>query len=153
MRTALAALLLFAAAPLQPLDETGFRALLQRHRGRIVLVDFWATWCEPCRTEMPALVALERKWRGRGLVLITVSADDPEQEADARAFLEKTRVPTPAYIKRAKSDEDFINAIDPKWSGALPALYLYGRSGEKVTGFIGETETADIEAAIAKAAR
>ncbi|MFB3827411.1 MAG: TlpA disulfide reductase family protein [Bryobacteraceae bacterium] len=151
--TALAALLLLAAGPLHPLDEAGFRGLLERHRGKVVLVNFWATWCEPCRTEMPALAALERKWRGRGLVLVTVSADDPEQEAGARAFLEKSGVPAPAFIKRAKSDEDFINAIDPKWSGALPALYLYGRGGEKVAGFIGETATADIEAAVAKAAR
>lgn len=139
-----------APAPLAPIDEAGYADLLARHRGSVVLVDFWATWCEPCRTEMPVLAALEKKWRGRGFVLITVSADEPEEEAAARAFLEKTGVNGPAYIKRAHSDEAFINAIDSKWSGALPALFLYGRQGRKAASFIGETEASEIEAALRK---
>ena len=63
---------------------------------------------------MPLLVSLERNWRSRGLVFVTISADDPEQEREARDFLVKTAVPMPAYRKEAANDEDFINAIDRK---------------------------------------
>jgi len=139
-----------AADVLTPVDEAGFRKLVEFHRGRVVLADFWATWCEPCREEMPALVALEKRWRARGLVLVTISADEPEQEAAAAAFLEKTGVRRPAYIKRARNDEDFINAVDRAWSGALPALFLYDRQGRQAARFTGETDPAEVEAAIRK---
>ncbi len=141
---------LLAPAALTPVDEEGYGKLLASHRGRVVLVDFWATWCEPCRAEMPVLAGLEKKWRERGLVLITVSADEPEQEPDARAFLAGTGVTGPAYIKRARNDGEFIDAIDRKWSGALPALFLYDRQGRKAASFIGETEASEIEAALRK---
>jgi hypothetical protein len=65
-------------------------------------------------------------------------------------FLKKTGVTGPAYIKRAKDDDKFINSVDPKWSGALPALFVYDRQGHKVQSFIGETEMADLEALLAK---
>lgn len=139
-----------AAQPgLTPLDEAGYRKLLASHKGRILLVDFWATWCEPCLAELPQLVQLEKKLRG-GFKLVTISADDPEQEADAAKFLRKSGVPLPAYIKRAADDEKFITAVDLKWSGALPALFLYDRQGRKVRSLVGETEMAVLEAAIGK---
>lgn len=138
------------ASGLLPVDEEGYRKLLKAHRGKVVLVDFWATWCEPCREELPVLAALERRLRDRGLALITISADEPEKERDARAFLDKCGIRMPAYLKKARKDEDFINFIDPTWSGALPALFLYDRGGRKVQAFIGETEAADIAAAVGK---
>ncbi len=139
-----------AAQPrLTPLDEAGYWKLLASHKGQILLVDFWATWCEPCLAELPQLVQLEKKLRG-GLRLVTISADDPEQEADAVKFLRKSGVPPPAYIKRAADDDKFITSVDLKWSGALPALFLYDRQGRKVRSFVGETEMAAVEAAIRK---
>ena len=158
MRSLAASVLLFLlpaalfadAGALVPVDEDGYGKVLAGHRGKVVLADFWATWCEPCREEMPALVALAKKYRSRGVVLVTVSADEPEQETDAVEFLARTGAPAPAYIKRAKSDEDFINAVDRAWSGALPSLFLYDRQGRKAASFTGETEIAQIEAALRK---
>jgi hypothetical protein len=83
------------------------------------------------------------------LVLLTVSADEPEQEAAALQFLLKTGVRLPAYVKHVKNDEAFIDSIDQKWSGALPGLFLYDRAGRKVASFIGETDIAEIEKAVA----
>ena len=141
----------WAAAPgLSPMNESEFARMLKARRGKIVLFDFWATWCEPCRAEMPQLVKLREKYRHRGLVLLTVSADEPEAEAAALQFLKKTGIHRPAYIKRVKNDEAFIDSIDTKWSGALPALFLYDRTGARAASFFGETDPADIERALAR---
>jgi thiol-disulfide isomerase/thioredoxin len=139
---------LLAAALLNPVDEKAYDAILQQHSGKVVLVNFWATWCEPCREEMPLLAALENKFRERGFVLITISADEPEQERDAYEFLKQSGVRFPAYLKNVGNSDRFITHIDKDWSGALPALFLFDRSGRKVRGFIGETDPRDLEDAI-----
>jgi len=138
------------AAQLTSIDESGFQALVASHKGRVVLYDFWATWCAPCREELPQLLRLEAKLRSRGFELLTVSADEPEQAAAAEKIVRQFGVRGPAYRKQAASDERFINSIDPKWSGALPALFLYDRAGQKVRSFIGETEMSALEAAVLK---
>ncbi len=137
-------------ASLTPVDEPGFQKLMAAHKGKVVLYDFWATWCEPCRAELPQLVRLQAKLKARGFELVTISADEPEQAGDAEKVLKKSGAPLPAFRKQALKDDQFINAIDPKWSGALPALFLYDRSGHKVTSFIGETDIGVIESAIQK---
>ena len=135
---------------LRPVDEAAYRKLLGTQKGNVVLVDFWATWCAPCREEMPLLVRLEAKYRSRGLRMVTVSCDEPEQEADAGKFLQDHGVPQPHYLKKVEDDETFINSVDPKWSGALPALFLYDRNGRQVSSFVGETKVAEVEKAIEK---
>ncbi len=139
-----------AAGPtgLVSLDEQVHREILAKNRGNVLLVDFWATWCAPCREEIPHLVALEKKLRGRGLRLITVSADEPEDRDAALEFLQAHGVPDPAYLKNVEDDDAFINAIDKDWSGALPALFLYDRKGKLVRKFIGETKVDVLERAV-----
>jgi thiol-disulfide isomerase/thioredoxin len=136
--------------PLVPINETGFQKLVDAHKGKVVLYDFWATWCAPCRAEMPQLAMLEDKLRARGLEVVTISADDQDHKAAAEKFIQMFRVDGPAYLKQANDDDHFINAIDPKWSGALPALFLYDKTGHKVRSFIGETDMTALEAAIRK---
>ena len=151
-RLLLLALLAAGAAPaqFQKLDELTYPKLLAASKGSVVLVNFWATWCAPCREEMPQLVALESKLSPKGLVLITVSADEPEREAEAVKFLDRNKVPSPRYLKRARDDDQFIRMVDAKWSGELPALILYDKSGKRVRAFYGETDMKALEAAITK---
>jgi len=137
-------------ARLAPVDENGYRKLIASLRGQVALVDFWATWCEPCRAEMPALVALGSKYSARGLRFVTVSCDEREQEAGALEFLKRHGAPAAAYIKRPQDDDKLIDAIDPKWSGQLPALFLYDRQGRMARAFFGETAAAEVEAAVRK---
>ena len=86
--------------------------------------------------------------RDKRFHLVTISADEPEQEPAAVEFLKKSGVTGAAYLRRAKDDDKFINSVDAKWSGALPALFLYDRQGTLVKSFVGETELSVIEAAI-----
>lgn len=141
-------LLLGAASHLVPLNQSKLREVVRSHRGKVLLIDFWATWCEPCREELPKLAAMQSRMRSKDFVVVTVSADEPEQESEAAAFLSRIRMAAPAYIKRVENDQKFIDGIDPKWSGALPALFLFDRRGRKVKSFIGETDLAEVESAI-----
>ena len=139
-----------AASALSALDEAGFRRMVAEHRGKVLVVDFWATWCVPCREELPKLVALHSSYAGRGLDLVTISCDEPEQETQAAAFIAKQGAPEPHYIRRAKDDDQFINSIDPKWSGALPALFVFDRTGQQAQSFIGETDMKQLDASLKK---
>jgi len=139
------------AADLKPVDEATYLAkVVTPAKGKVVVVNFWATYCVPCRKEMPQLVALAAKYKPKGLEFFTVSADEPEQAKDAAAFVDKSKIPAPAFLRQAKDDDKFTAMIDPKWNGALPATILYDRAGKKVRAFFGEVKLADLEAAIQK---
>jgi len=139
------------AQTLTPVDEAGYQRLVQSQKGSVLVVDFWATWCKPCRAEMPQLVKLTERLKAKGLKLVTVSNDEPEAEGAAKKYLgEVGAAGLPAYVKRANDDDKFAGAIDSKWQGALPALFIYDRTGKKVRSFVGESSMADIEAAIQK---
>ncbi|MBL8237672.1 MAG: TlpA family protein disulfide reductase [Bryobacterales bacterium] len=144
------AALTLAAEPLAKINETGYPKMLAANKGKVVLVDFWATWCVPCRKEMPEVAKLEAKLKARGFVVVPISADEPENEAAARDFLTKSGIKNQGYLKAPKDDDAFIRAIDPKWSGELPALVLYDKTGKKVQIWKGETAIATIEAAVTK---
>jgi thiol-disulfide isomerase/thioredoxin len=138
------------AQKLTPVDETAYPRLVASYKGKVVLMDFWATWCVPCRKEMPDLAKLGQTLKARGFELVTISADDPDKEIAALKVLKDDGVAGTAYMKKAKDDDKFSDAIDPKWGGALPALFLYDRTGKKVRSFIGETPVKVLEAAILK---
>lgn len=143
--------LLLALAPLTPIDKAGYTKLIAAHHGKVLLVDFWATWCEPCREELPKLVAISRQLDARKFTLVTLSADEPEQESTVTAFLDREHAPASRYIKRTEDDQAFIDNVDKHWSGALPALFLYDPAGKLIASFIGDADPAEIEAAIRKA--
>ena len=140
-----------SGSELVSIDEQAFRRMVAGHHGKVLLIDFWATWCGGCREEMPKLVDLHSSAPPQNAFdFVTISCDEPEQSADALSFLTQHRAPGPYYLKRANNDDQFINAIDPKWSGALPALFLFDRNGRKANSFIGETDMKVLKASIQK---
>jgi thiol-disulfide isomerase/thioredoxin len=102
------------------------------HRGKVVLLNIWATWCGPCVKEFPDLVKLHETYRDRGLVIITASLDEPEDRAKVVSFLEAHRADFPAYSRKGGSVEQFMGPVDRKWPGAIPTTYLFGRDGKPV---------------------
>lgn len=149
--TCLLACSLWGQQRFTPVDDAGFQKMLAAHKGRVVLASFWATWCVPCRKEMPDLVKLSQNLSARGFDLVMISADEADREAAALQLLKDNQVPGAPYWLHAPDHDKFYNSVDSRWSdGSLPALFLYDRSGKKARSFIGETPVADLEAAIAK---
>jgi len=134
-----------------PIDQASYPKVIAGHSGKVVLANFWATWCVPCRKEMPQLVQLSRKLAARGFDLVMISADEAEQQGAAIKVLQDNRAEGPTYLLKTADNDKFYPAVDAKWSsGELPALFLYDRSGKRVRSFFGETSIADLEAAITK---
>jgi thiol-disulfide isomerase/thioredoxin len=111
-------------------DAPAILAAVKAPGARAVLLNVWATWCEPCREEMPEFARLYREHRAAGLRLVTVAADDEDQRAAVARVLADLGLDGPAFIKRG-DDNTFINALEPRWSGALPVTILYDGRGEK----------------------
>lgn len=139
-----------AAPPkLTPLTADGYQTLLASHRGRVLLVNFWATYCVPCRTEIPEVVRMAAQLRARGLDFALISADEPEQEAAARKFI-AGKAPAPLYIKSAGDNDKFAASIYPRWAGELPASFIYDPAGKQVGAFIGEVPIKDLQTFLEK---
>ena len=139
-----------AAQKLTPVDQTSYPKLVAAHKGKVVLVNFWATWCKPCRAEMPQLSKLAQSLKARGFDLLTISNDEADQEATAAKVLKDEGFSLPAYIKKVQDDDQFTNSVHLGWFGTLPSLFLYDRNGKEAKVFVGETSMKDIEAAIQK---
>ncbi len=137
--------LFLAVAPLQPVNETAYGALIHANRGKVLVVNFWATWCGGCREEMPSLVALSNRDAARGVKLLLISADETADEPKARAFMDSMHAAGPLYIKAASDDDAFIRAVDAKWSGTLPSTFVYDRDGKLVQSFTGIVDVKALE--------
>ncbi|MDD5563705.1 MAG: TlpA disulfide reductase family protein [Thermoanaerobaculaceae bacterium] len=104
------------------------RRIVRAAAGQVVLINVWATWCEPCRQEFPDLLELRRALARRGFDLVLVSADFDNQLPQVRSFLARQGVDFTTYLK-AEGDAAFIDGLDHAWSGSLPATFVYDRSG------------------------
>jgi len=85
-------------------DLTRVRRQLSDYRGRIVVLNFFATYCVPCRKELPQLTAIQREYADRGVQVITVSADDVEDGAKVRRFVRETRLDLPVWLGATEAD-------------------------------------------------
>jgi thiol-disulfide isomerase/thioredoxin len=138
------------AAPRDPeiIDAQGFQKLLERDRGNAVLVNFWATWCEPCRDEYPMLNELAKQYAPQGLKVIGVSMDDDGDLILMRRFLARYKPVFPNYRKKAGEEAQFRQAVFPSWNGSLPATFFYDKDGKQVGHMFGEGPREAYEATI-----
>jgi thiol-disulfide isomerase/thioredoxin len=132
------------------LDAPGLAAAIAKEKGRVVLVNFWATWCVPCRQEFPELVKLDKAYRSRGLTVLGVSTDLAKDLPAVEKFLVSTKPEFPNYRKKSGDDDQvFIEAVDPKWGGELPFSVVYGPDGKKAKVLSGKQSYASFEKAVA----
>jgi thiol-disulfide isomerase/thioredoxin len=132
MFTSLVLVAAIAAAPApRPADAAGVLAEVRKPGAAAVLVNVWATWCLPCREEFPDLLRVAREFEGRGVRLVLVSADFSDATSDVMEFLTAQGVGFPTLIKAGK-DDDFVDGLDRRWTGAIPATFVYDERGQLV---------------------
>ena len=138
-------------AVVSPIDTEALKGLLTQQRERPLLVNFWATFCDPCRDEFPDLVKIDKDYRPRSLEFVTVSLDDfSDIKTGVPKFLDSMNATMPAYLLNVSDPEPAINLLDPRWQGDLPATFLFNEKGEVVYKHIGRVNTAELRQAIEK---
>lgn len=135
-------------------DLSGKKVSLESYKGKAVLVNFWATWCAPCKIETPWLIELRNRYAAQGFEVLGISADDldqddkqklSEEKKEIARFAEQMHIPYPVLI-----DGD---SLSTPYDGldALPASYFVDRNGTVVAAQMGLTSKEEIEASIKKA--
>jgi thiol-disulfide isomerase/thioredoxin len=136
------------AGQLLPITEQEVPGLMASLKGNVVLVNFWATWCGPCVKEFPNLVKLQKLYKEKGVAVVFISVDEPEDaETTVRPFLQKQKVTFTSYIKTG-DDESFIDAFGKGWRGAIPTTFVFDRSGKQVAALIGARDYKTFESVI-----
>lgn len=140
-----------ASAPVRAVTSAEMQDLLKRDGSRPLLVNYWATWCDPCRDEFPDLVKIDKDYRARGLDFIAISLDDlADIKKAVPEFLRTMNAQMPVYLLNVSDPEPTINLVDKDWGGALPATFLYNSHGEVVYKHFGRVKPDELRGAIEK---
>ncbi|MBZ5502821.1 MAG: TlpA family protein disulfide reductase [Acidobacteriia bacterium] len=117
------------APELKTVEPKDIKELVAKNKGKVVLLNFFATWCVPCHTEFPDIVKLQNKYKSQGLQVIEVSMNDISEKDEMQKFLTEQKPPFPVYLA-ASTDDDFYKAVDTRWDTALPMTLIYDRDGK-----------------------
>jgi peroxiredoxin len=112
-------------------DTNGRKVSLSDFKGKVILLDFWATWCVPCKQEIPGFIELQKKFGVRGLQIVGLSVDDPLTAAKTYATAMKMNYP----VLLAEGKEDILEAYDPIPS--IPVSIIIDRQGRIAKRHIG----------------
>ena len=150
LATGTASLAATAPRPLAP-DEYGPEVVVA-HKGRALLVNFWATWCEPCREEMPALMRAAEGFKTKDLGVVLVSLDSLKTgPASVPKFLAASKIPFVCWLLKSRDPQVFIDTVDKNWDGSLPFTMIYGRDGKPAAKLAGQQTEKSFAEAIRKA--
>ena len=111
------------------------------------IVHAWASWCGPCRREVPMLQALAANLKPQGIEIVLVSVDEPKDEAKAQSFLKDNGITLKSYLVQG-SVADFKQGINPSWPGMLPASFLFDRAAQLIHFWGGEAFENEIVAVV-----
>lgn len=115
---------------------------LSSFRGKVVLLDFWATWCTPCRSEIPRFVEWQQKYRDKGLVVLGVSMDDSSK--DAANYVREMKITYPVVMGSSDVADSYGGVL------GLPVNLLISRDGKILNKYVGATDLNALEKQIAE---
>ena len=117
-----------ASGRVKQIDIEGLKPLLKPN-GKPLLINFWATWCDPCREEFPDLVKISDEFSGR-IDFLTISLDDlADINGDVPRFLKEMNSKIPAYLLHTPDESAAISLVSPQWTGNLPMTILFNADG------------------------
>jgi thiol-disulfide isomerase/thioredoxin len=142
-----------AVAPkeIRQIDLDGLKQMLQRDGkdARPLLVNFWATWCDPCREEFPDLVKLDADYGNKKINFVAISLDDvTDLKTAVPKFLQEMKATMPVVLLNVNDPEPAIKMVDATWDGQLPATFLYDKDGKVVYKHFGRVNTPELRAAL-----
>jgi cytochrome c biogenesis protein CcmG/thiol:disulfide interchange protein DsbE len=118
-------------------DLQGRKLDLAAYRGKVVLLDFWATWCTPCEAEIPRFIEWQQKYGERGLQVVGISMDDDRGPVDD--FVRNKKINYPVAMGDARTGEAYGGVL------GLPINFVIGRDGRVYSKFVGATDLTVIE--------
>ena len=110
----------------------GKRSVFSEYRGKVLVLDFYATWCVPCRDSVPHLIGLQKKFESQGLVVIGLNVGGPGDEKEVPAFAKEFGI----QYTLGKPDEDLVTFLLND-SDAIPQTFVFDRQGQLVEHFVG----------------
>lgn len=122
----------------------GKRAHLRDYRGKVVVLNFWATWCGPCREEMPLLVEAGKTWGPKGVVFLAASLDDKKTRQNVPAFIRKFQITFPVLLGAGARDLAKLRMGD-----AVPCTAFLDEDGVIFARVEGEIRKVEIEERLA----
>lgn len=139
-----------AAVTVKPVTARTLKTAIASHKGHVVVLNFWATWCDGCVQEFPDLVAVGKAYKARGVDLMTVSADSARSVGTKVVpFLAKQGVTGTQYLQSPGDIDTFATAFDPQWQpAAYPSTYIYDKQGKLVKVLRATTSRAALEAIV-----
>lgn len=126
---------------LEELDTDGIKKLVSNDSDKLRLINVWATWCGPCILEYPDFLELQRMYGARDFEFVSLSADKMDKKDKALKFLQSKHSGVKNYIYKEDDIYKLIEAIDPKWNGALPYTLLVEPGGKVIYSLQGSIES------------
>ena len=117
---------------LDTVNLDGVKDLVKNNSGKLRLINIWATWCGPCVVEFPEFITMNRMYRGRDFEFVSICLDDMAKKDKALKFLKEKEASNKNYIFDIDDKYAFIDAVDPKWQGALPYTMIVEPGGKIV---------------------
>jgi peroxiredoxin len=133
------------APPFVRNDLSGQKIALEKYRGKVVLLNFWATWCAGCQVELPKFSAWQKKYGPQGFSVLAVSMDD--SAAPVRKTVRRLQLDFPVVMGDARLGEEYGGLL------GLPVTYLIDRKGKILAKFNGDSDVDDMERTIQAALR
>lgn len=140
----------WAARPVkvETITTTQLTALRKTPPGKILIINLWATWCGPCKLELPAMVETYQWYSGRDVGLVTISVDDPASRASVQKFLETIHASATNYQVDTSDLFAVQAAFDPDWQSGVPYTIVLGPDGHVIYREEGEVDILKMRRAI-----